>query len=146
MLHGRRPSVRDLPNAGDRSEDPVLIATSCGATRQIRTPPGLTVVLRSSNPGLQMSAMGQSRHVGFGFGVPLYPRTRPHRRVLLSDATGQWRHRPAYSITSPASARSVGGTVKPSALAVFKLITKSYLVGCKTGRSAGFSPLRIRPT
>ena len=44
---------------GYRSEGPVLIATSCGATRQIRTPPGLTVVLRSSNPGLQMSAMGR---------------------------------------------------------------------------------------
>ena len=30
--------------------------------------------------------------------------------------------------------------------AVFKLITVSYLVGVCTGRSAGFSPLRIRST
>jgi hypothetical protein len=28
----------------------------------------------------------------------------------------------------------------PSALAVFKLITVSNLVGCNTGRSAGFAP------
>ena len=31
----------------------------------------------------------------------------------------------------------------PSAFAVLRLITSSNLVGCCTGRSAGFSPLRI---
>ena len=35
-----------------------------------------------------------------------------------------------YSITSSASASSVGGTVRPSALAVLRLITNSNLVGC----------------
>ena len=34
-----------------------------------------------------------------------------------------------YSITSSALASSVAGTVSPSALAVFRLITSSYLVG-----------------
>src|SRR5258708_2764075 len=34
-----------------------------------------------------------------------------------------------YSITSLARARRVGGTVRPSALAVFRLIANSYLVG-----------------
>ena len=34
----------------------------------------------------------------------------------------------------------------PSALAVFRLITSSNLVGCVTARSAGFSPLRIGGT
>src|SRR5262245_21310389 len=43
-----------------------------------------------------------------------------------------------------ASAISEGGTVRPSALAALRLITKSNLVDCMTGRSAGFSPLRIR--
>jgi len=38
-----------------------------------------------------------------------------------------------------------GGKVRPSAFAVFKLITNSNLVGWMTGKSAGFSPLRIRP-
>ena len=38
------------------------------------------------------------------------------------------------------------GTSMPSALAVFRLITSSYLVGACTGRSAGFSPLRMRST
>ena len=51
-----------------------------------------------------------------------------------------------YSITSSARASSVGGTSRPSALAVLRLITSSYLVGACTGRSAGFSPLRMRST
>jgi hypothetical protein len=40
----------------------------------------------------------------------------------------------------------VGGTSRPSAWAVLRLITSSYLVGACTGRSAGFSPLRMRST
>src|SRR5262249_26692996 len=51
-----------------------------------------------------------------------------------------------HSITSSARASSVGGTSRPSALAVFRLITNSNLVGACTGRSAGFSPLRMRST
>src|SRR5215469_4940351 len=49
-----------------------------------------------------------------------------------------------YSITSSARARRFGGTVRSSAFAVLRLITSSYLVGCWTGRSPGFSPLRMR--
>src|SRR6516164_5538901 len=46
-----------------------------------------------------------------------------------------------YWITSSAVANSVSGMVKPSALAVFRLITVSIFAACSTGRSAGFSPL-----
>ena len=35
---------------------------------------------------------------------------------------------------------------RPSAFAVLRLITNSYFVGACTGRSAGFSPLRMRST
>jgi hypothetical protein len=51
-----------------------------------------------------------------------------------------------YSMTSSARASSVGGTSSPRVLAVFRLITSSYLVGACTGRSAGFSPRRMRST
>ncbi len=51
-------------------------------------------------------------------------------------------HRATYSITSSARASADGGIVRPSALAVLRLITSSYLVGAYTGRSTGFSPLR----
>src|SRR5262249_28426970 len=53
---------------------------------------------------------------------------------------------PLHSITSSARPSSVAGTSRPSALAVFKLITSSYLVGACTGRPAALSPLRIRST
>jgi hypothetical protein len=51
-----------------------------------------------------------------------------------------------YSITSSARASSDGGTSRPSALAVLRLITSSNLVGCSTGRSAGFVPFKILST
>jgi hypothetical protein len=49
----------------------------------------------------------------------------------------------SYSMTWSARSRSEWGIVKPSALAVFRLITSSNFVACSTGRSAGFAPLRI---
>jgi hypothetical protein len=36
--------------------------------------------------------------------------------------------------------------VRPSALAVLRLMTSSNFVGCSAGRSAGFAPLRILST
>src|SRR5262245_50712711 len=50
-----------------------------------------------------------------------------------------------HSITSSARASSHAGTSRPSVLAVCRLITNSNLVGRRIGRSAGFSPLRMRP-
>jgi len=51
-----------------------------------------------------------------------------------------WR---TYSITSSARASADAGRSRPSALAVFRLTTSSYLVGVCTGRSAGFAPALI---
>ena len=50
-----------------------------------------------------------------------------------------------YSITSSALACNDNGTVRPSALAVLRLMTRSNLVGNMTGRSDGLVPLRIWP-
>ena len=55
-------------------------------------------------------------------------------------------HRQFYWITSSARAINAGGTVRPSALAVLRLMASSNFVGNSTGRSPGFSPLRIRAT
>src|SRR5450759_4611044 len=46
-----------------------------------------------------------------------------------------------YTITSSARVSSVGEMFRPSTLAVLRLITSSNLVGCSTGKSAGFAPL-----
>src|SRR5262245_38777924 len=66
-------------------------------------------------------------------------------RPLVAALASSWRTA-RHSITWSARASSVGGTSRPSALAVLRLITSSYLVGACTGRSAGFSPLRMRST
>src|SRR5262249_59900255 len=50
-----------------------------------------------------------------------------------------------HSITSSARARKDSGIVRPIVFAALTLTTSSNLVGCWTGRSPGFSPLRIRP-
>src|SRR5262249_55559292 len=52
-------------------------------------------------------------------------------------------HRFNHSLTSSARSRNDSGMVSPSAFAVVRLTTRSYLVGCSTGRSPGFAPSRI---
>ena len=47
---------------------------------------------------------------------------------MAMSALGQSRHRDTYSITSSARESSEGGTVRPSALAVLRLIASWYLV------------------
>jgi hypothetical protein len=49
-------------------------------------------------------------------------------------------------MTWSARSRNDCGIVNPSAFAVFRLTTRSNLVGCSTGISAGLAPLRILST
>src|SRR5262249_46537540 len=73
-------------------------------------------------------------------------RRRPKQRRCGRRAAGE-RHEgaPLHSITSSAVASSDAGTVTPSILALSALITRSSLVDCTTGRSAGLAPFRMRP-
>src|SRR5215469_257571 len=65
-------------------------------------------------------------------------RYRPEADVPFSTGDDD-----AYRITSSARRRSDDGIVRPSALAVPRLITSSNLVGCSTARSPGLAPFRI---
>src|SRR5262245_17761785 len=58
-----------------------------------------------------------------------------HRLVTASN----------HSITSSARKRVAVGDVRPSAFAVLRLMTSWNFVDCITGKSPGFSPLRILP-
>src|SRR5262249_27600225 len=79
-----------------------------------------------------------------------------HRQRARLGACGQGQARganeqcdeitPPHSITSSASASNVGGTSRPSALAVLRLMTDLNLVACSTGISPGLAPLRILST
>src|SRR5512139_1128533 len=52
----------------------------------------------------------------------------------------------SHSITSSARMRSDWGIFSPRVLAVLRLMIRSNLVGCSTGRSPGLKPLRILST
>jgi hypothetical protein len=79
---------------------------------------------------------------------PVYPSSgrEPTCWIWSVWATNRLMHpqqKTAHSIKSSARTSSVGGTMMPSAFAVFKLMISSNLVGCSIGRSAGFAPLNI---
>src|SRR5262245_41790110 len=76
--------------------------------------------------------------------LALRARHANSRRCRRRAADERYELAPPHSITSSARCRNGSGTVRPSAFAVFRLITSSNLVGCCTGRSAGLAPLRTR--
>ena len=106
--------------------------------------------LRSAGAGLLnpgQSALQGSRQVRtFRAALRWQARERGVRTKTIADARVDVCNVAFHSITSSARASSVGGTMMPSAFAVFRLITSSNLVGCSTGRSAGFAPLKILST
>jgi hypothetical protein len=71
----------------------------------------------------------------------------PQTFATISARSGHYRNAVLsyYSMISSAPADRPGGTSKPIAFAVLRLITNSNLVGSRTGRSAGLAPLRILP-
>src|SRR5262249_2193303 len=89
-------------------------------------------------------------------GVPHQHADTPHPLALLRARRERPRRRRAaeqrdelaapHSMTSSASVSRLAGISMPSALAVFRLSTNSNLVGSMTGRSAGLSPFKMRPT
>src|SRR6516225_5066240 len=70
-------------------------------------------------------------------------RTRRERPRGRRAADERDELAPLHSISSSARPERGSGTVRPSALAVLRLMISSTLVDCWTGRLAGFSPFRI---
>ena len=93
---------------------------------------------RLSRVALGQTLQGVCRETGpeFRFGS---------KAGLIPTADSRSANQP-YSITSSAIASRDGGMSMPSALAAFKLMVSSNLVGCSTGRSAGTAPLKILST
>ena len=84
------------------------------------------------------------------------PKLKSDHRHRLLRARRERKHRRAaepcdeiaafHSMISSAAAEKAIGTSMPSARAVLRLRTNSYLAACITGSSPGFSPLRMRAT
>src|SRR5215831_6143501 len=91
-----------------------------------------------------------------GLGISHQHADLPHTLALLRARRERPRGHAAeqrdevaalhHSITSSVRASSEIGGSRSSAFAVFRLMTSSNLVACWTGRSPGFSPLRMRST
>src|SRR5262245_37653854 len=132
---------------------PGLLVITCAA------PPIIYSYVASDNPSFLLQSLVKCRHAGLYFRI-VGRHSREHAHATHTSALLRARHQrpchrrtakqrdelaPFHSITSSASASSLGGIVRSSALAVLRLIRNSNLVACTTGRSAGFAPLRIRP-
>ena len=122
------------------------------ALRAVSLPPRVSKTAHG-NGSNRLTGRGANCRVRYGSAADIGAATSDvcftpeSRRVQCKDScllSANSGHRYSYSITSSARASSAGGTVRPRLLAVLRLITSSYLVGACTGRSAGFSPLRMR--
>jgi hypothetical protein len=120
------PVIREIQRSGASLHE---IADALNA-RGIGTPRG----------GHWYAKVGQTPWIAVSF-----RRLRTLSRIGLGQQRARRKHSYTYSITSSAVARSEGGTVRPSILAVWWLMTSSNFVACNTGRSAGLAPFRTRP-
>ena len=93
-------------------------------------------------------AVAQGKHFILGQAQAGSPRKgRVERTMLASSRRVHYCSRSRdYSITVLACTSIELEIFRPSALAVFMLITISKTVGCSTGRSAGLAPLKILST
>src|SRR5262249_39798638 len=125
-----------------------------------RAPAGLDPHITSDRPAELLQPLQQCRETPLSLGIAPgqiheYPDA-PHPLAVLRSRSDRPRGRcaaekrdevaPSHSITSSARASTVGGISRPSAFAVLRLTTSSYLVGACTGKSDGFSSLRMRST
>jgi hypothetical protein len=124
----------------------------CDYRRHLRPAEWVSGVRHGSNLEPVMSALGQKRTFGPLIAMSALPPKADIRRrycdvrfVPKADSCAA-ANDDDYSITSSAWASMAGGTVRPSAFAVLRLMTNSNLVDCCTGRFAGCSPLRMRST
>jgi len=106
--------------------------------------------------GFHQALAKRGQEVCILFGRPCVQEADHRHRWLLRACRERPRGRRAteqrderapvpHSITSSARPRSGSGTVRPSVLAVLRLMINSSLAACWTGRSLGLAPLRIWP-
>jgi hypothetical protein len=124
---GRRPNNDSTSRRGRR-------LLRCGISTRLMTAVGHK---QTSHPARTLSALPlKADKAQTCWHVRLVPKT---------DSCGAANSN-LYSITSLASASSLSGIARPSALAVVRLRTNSNLVGRSTGISLGFVPCRILST
>src|SRR4029450_2848954 len=132
---------------GRKRRQPVVL-TICPAVvdHDVRTLDKASFVQSLANDGDRMRiGSGRTAAEESNHRQPTLLRARRQRPRGRRAAEQRDERAALHSITSSARADSAGETSRPSALAVLRLITSSNLVDCCTGKSVGFSPLRILP-
>src|SRR5262249_46615625 len=103
---------------------------------------GQTLAERANDRG-RLVWRTTAKEPNYGYRLLRPSRERPRNRCAAEQRD---ELAASHSITSSASASNLSGIWRPSAVAVLRLITSLKIVGCWTGKSPGFSPLRMRPT
>src|SRR2546425_6430991 len=126
------------------SEGDAGLARSCSTPELFPLAPVSVTQAQSSghfaiftSAGAIWSFRRPSEHIGDSTGAPCV--------LVLSTPATHSLTRDHWMISSALRSRDCG-IVRPIALAVLRLMTSSNFVGCSTGRSPGFEPLRILST
>src|SRR5260370_11267029 len=109
------------------------------APMQVSSSNSLISLAMTSSPG----AAPAKPQLGAGTLVPRRHADRSPLHYRLGRFGARAHTAAVHSITSSARASSVGGIVRPSALAVLRLITSSNRVGCSTGGAAALAALWV---
>ena len=106
---------------------------------------GVQVSQRVNKTGRQILVEKQS---GWLLRQPDYSRPGERRASAahINASAGCGSSAPRHSIRRPARTMMAEGVGIPRAFAVLRLTVKSTFVGCSTGRSPGFAPLKILST
>ena len=145
---------------GDSVEEGAKIRSTFRRTRSsARTRRRSTVDIFALDITMLAQACSQRTHtirrLGRGTVVQISDLTNLRRLLSIGNERsnentpahdGHERSTVHHSMTWSARSSSEGGIVTPSAFEVLRLMTSSNLVGCWTGRSLGFAPLRILST
>jgi hypothetical protein len=114
-------------------------------TRQIKNlEPRFDSIETEKAPGCDSINSGRSADVRFVARNGLKSDIAPYPKSANSGLNRKMAS--AYSITRSARERNTGENVNPIVFAVRKLTASSNVVGCSTGMSAGFVPLRTLST
>ena len=153
-------SVSVQQNRGERIIDAVLRLRLKGASRRRAIVPSCQRGYRCGQPVRILCSRTFSHSLGhqrtsqlrLNCRMSASPPISGHDRALVRrplSANSGLMHRSKqhhHSITSSARPSTDGGTSTLSALAVLRFTTSSNLVGCSTGNSPGFAPLKILST
>src|SRR5262249_35512073 len=128
---------RQVENRSDLANQ-VIVGNSLFKTKRVKQPTLAAIEPPHHRPTPPRIVSERRNHCSRGPSTTFATKSAKRRHSHCS--------RFSYSITSSASASIVGGISRPSAFAVLRLMTRSNLVGCSTGRSAGLAPRKILST